>query len=207
MSEDSRHRAAGFAIARSPVLLDGPDRPRLPGDLTDPGAVREFLRSVVSDPVVAEAIMVSSSPLAAILDRVAFGAEVESKRLRGAALSAARYLSRMTHRATPFGLLAGVSSVQFQDGAKVRVGTRHRRAVRVDMGWLAALVRSWETDPTVLPHLTLVANDLGFVRGDRLVLPYVHEDSSDWAPDDREHSVRHTGAVAATIAAARTPIG
>lgn len=204
--EDSRYRAAGFAIARSPVRADGPDRPRLPGDLTDPHALREFLLAVVSDPVVAEAITVSSSPLGAILDRVASGAAVEPKRLRGAALSAARYLSRMTHRATPFGLLAGVSSVQFQDGPKVRVGTRHRRGVRVDMGWLAAVSQPWETDPDVLPHLTLVANDLSFVRGDRLVLPYVHEDRTDWAPDDREHSVRHTGAVAATIAAAHAPI-
>jgi thiopeptide-type bacteriocin biosynthesis protein len=197
--EDSRYRAAGFAIARSPVLVDGPDRPRLPGDLTDP---REFLLSVVSDPVVAEAITVSSSALGAILDRVASGAAVEPKRLRGAAFSVARYLSRMTHRATPFGLLAGVTSVQFQDGPKARVGTRHRRGVRVDMGWLSAVLQSWETDPAVLPHLTLVANDLSFMRGDRLVLPYPRE---DWAPD-REHSVAHTRAVAATIAAARTPI-
>ena len=206
MSEDQRHRAAQVAIARAPVLTDGPDRPRLPADLTDPAAVRAFLLAVLSDPVVAEAITVSSSSLATILDRVAAGAEVEPKRLRGAALSAARYLSRMTHRGTPFGLLAGVSAVQFQDCPKVRVGTRHRRGVRVDMGWLSAVVQPWETDPDVLPHLTLVANDLGFVRGDRLVLPYVHEDRTDWAPDDREHSVRHTGAVAATMTAARTPI-
>ena len=206
MAEDTHLRAAGFAIARSPVLIDGPDRVRLPGELTDPVALREFLRAVVADPVVAEAITVSSASLAAILDRVVAGAEVEPKRLRRAALSAARYLSRMTHRATPFGLLAGVTGVQFQEVAKVRVGTRHRRGVRVDMGWLSTLVHAWETDPEVLAGLSLVANDLGFVRGDRLVLPYVHEDRGDWAPDDREHSVRHTGAVAAAMAAARTPI-
>jgi hypothetical protein len=204
--DDVRHRPAGVAIARCPVLADGPNRPTLPDDLTDPAALRAYLRAVVSDPVVAEAITVSSASLAAILDRVVAGVEVEPKRLRGAALSAARYLSRMTHRATPFGLMAGVASVRFQDVAKVRVGSRHRRSVRVDMGWLSTLVRSWETDPAVLPHLSLVANDLGFVRGDRLVLPYVHEDRADWAPDDREHSVRHTGAVAAAMTAAHAPI-
>jgi hypothetical protein len=58
----------------------------------------------------------------------------------------------------------------------------------------------------VLERLRLVANDLCFVRGDRLVLPLVREETDERAPDDREQTVRCTGAVRTALAAAREPI-
>lgn len=188
-----------------PLCPDTRALPRLPGALDDPEDLRDFLAKVASDPVVREAVAVSSDSLAATLDKVVSGAAVEPKKLRKAALSAIRYMSRMTLRTTPFGLMAGVAAVRFDDEAKVRIGTGHRRSVRPDMGWLTEVIRSWERDPAVLPGLRLVANDLCFVRGDRLVLPLVPGGEAR-ALADEEQTVRWTGAVRAAMDAARAPI-
>jgi thiopeptide-type bacteriocin biosynthesis protein len=189
-----------------PLLPEQWIAPRLPEDADVSEEMRAFLLDVVSDPIVREAIAVSSSSLDATLDKVIAGVPVEPKRLRRAAFAAARYRSRMTHRPTPFGLMAGVTAVRVDDELKVRVGVRHRRHVRADMGWLTNVLRSWEKDPAVLAHLRVVANDLSFVRGDRLVLSYLRDDDDAWGPDDREQTVRHTGAVRRAMAAARGPI-
>ncbi|MEU6036077.1 lantibiotic dehydratase [Actinomadura sp. NPDC047616] len=208
---DVAFRAADFGIARLPLLPAEYPVPRPPGDLDSTEETRDFLRRLAADPVVREAIAVSSGPLDAILEKVASGVPVEPPRLRRAAISAARYLSRMTSRATPFGLMAGVAAVHVEDEPKVRMEGRHRRRVRADMGWLTGVVRGWETEPAVLSRLRLVANDLCGVRGDRLVLPYMldsggRDPDEDWAPDDRERTIRHTRAVRLAMAAARTPV-
>lgn len=206
MHLDSQFRAADFAIARMPLLPDDWTAPRLRG--TDaPEVLRAYLREVAADPLAREAILVSSPSLDAVLHKVVTDAPVEPKRLRRAAVAAARYLSRMTHRPTPFGLMAGVAPVGVEDDLKLRVGARHHRHVRADMGWLTGVLRMWEREPAVLACLRVVRNDLCFVRGDRLVLPFVRESDKAWGPDDREQTVRHTRAVRAVLAAARTPIG
>lgn len=189
-----------------PLLPERGIASRLPEDADTPERMRAFLLDVVSDPLAREAIAVSSPSLDATLDKVMAGAPVEPKRLRRAAFAAARYLSRMTHRPTPFGLMAGVAAVRVGDEPKVRVGAAHHRHVRADMGWLTNVLRSWEKDPAVLAHLRVVANDLSFVRAERLVLSYLRDHDDAWGPDDREQTVRHTGAVRTAMAAARAPI-
>ncbi|RJL24785.1 hypothetical protein D5H75_28810 [Bailinhaonella thermotolerans] len=187
-------RPAGFVLAR----LSAGDAPsaRPPAG---PGGEPEFLRSLAADPVAREAIAVSSESLAAAIDRAG---DLSPARAARAALAAARYLSRMTSRATPFGLMAGVAPARFGPGAGFRVRGR-RKHVRPDMAWLTALARRLETGEDVLPRLRLLANDLCSVRGDRLVLPYVRDDPGGL---DREHSLRLTAPARAALAAARAPI-
>lgn len=125
--------------------------------------------------------------------------------LRKAALSIGRYRSRSAARPTPFGLFAGVSLASFDDAAKVDLGVGHRRGVRPDRGWLLPVVSGWEQDPEILPHLTVVMNDLCYTRGDRLVLPYVTRRSEADLESAAEASVRMTPAVRATREYAATP--
>ncbi len=174
-------------------------------DLDDAEAMRAHLARIAADPLLREALAVSSASLDGLLAAVAAGRDISPVRLRRAVRATAGYLSRMAHRATPFGMLAGVAAARVGDAAHVRIGPPARR-VRPDMGWLSAVLAGYETRPDVLGRLTLVANDLCIVRADRLVLPFVPEEDEVPAPDDREQSVRHTAAVRAAMDAARTPV-
>ncbi len=199
-------RPATFALARLSLQSASSPLPP-PRSWDEPAELTSFLAQVAADPVVREAISVSSRGLAGVLDKVAEGTPVPAKRLRRAALSATRYVARMTYRSTPFGLMAGVAAVRFADPAQVRIGTVHRKHVRADMGRVLAVIRPWERDPAVLAHLRLVRNNLAFVRHDRLVLPYVLDDGDYGLPDGREQTVRDTRPVQLAMETARTPRG
>ncbi|QXJ23765.1 lantibiotic dehydratase [Actinomadura graeca] len=206
MTRHSLFRAPDFAVVRLSALAAGTPAPVPPDDLDSPEAMRRYLREAASHPWFREAVAVSSSGLDGALRKVVDGDAVPAANLRRAVLATTRYLSRMTHRPTPFGLMAGVAEARFDAGAKFRVGTDHRKSARADMGWLAATIKEWETDPGVLARLRLVANDLGFVRGDRLVLPLVRVPPDQRGPNDQERTVRATNAVRAALTAAAEPI-
>ncbi|MEJ3655469.1 lantibiotic dehydratase [Actinomycetes bacterium KLBMP 9759] len=206
MITTDRFEAAEPSLVRLSALPRDHPVPAL-GDPDDPVAMRAFLEAVAADPLLREAIAISSAPLDGTLERVVAGDRLSVAKLRRAALAVTRYLYRMTSRATPFGQLAGVAPVRFDAQPKVRIGAGHTRHVRVDMGWLAEVVGPVRRDPQVLRGLRLVANDLCFVRADRLVLPLVREESGQRGPDDREHSVRNTAAVRAARELATTPVG
>lgn len=206
MPDESEFSAADFAMVRVSALPARHDALFVPGDLEPACDLLAFVSAVAADPAVREAIAVSSASLDAALERITSGEAMEPKRLRGAALSAVRYMARMACRPTPFGLLAGVAPARFDTAVTVRFGAEHRKRVRPDMGWLIAVIRGWETDDAVVPRLRLVVNDLCFVRDDRLILPYVEAPDDGLVSDGRERTVRHTAAVRAVLAAARTPI-
>jgi thiopeptide-type bacteriocin biosynthesis protein len=170
-----------------------------------------YLTTITADPVVAEALAVSSGSLADTVAKVVQGRPVGRAKLERAALAATRYLLRMTGRPTPFGLLAGVQRVEFGDEPHVRVGDRHHKEVRPDNAWLtAALGGIWQA-PAVRDRCRVVVNNLCVVRGERLVLPYVRSapGQSDPDPDTdagREVSVRNNPVVRRVLNAARRPI-
>ncbi len=208
MDEPARLKAApGSALLRItalPVERSGPTRSEL--DLHDVAESECFLRDIVADPVVREAIAVSSSSLARTLDTIDAGGSVAPKKLRRAVLAVTSYLLRMTTRPTPFGLMAGVATARFGPRAAVRLGRDHRKNVRVDAGWLAAVVRHRESDLEVVRPLRVVLNNLCTVRGDRLVLAYLPspKDGAERAP--RELSVRYSALVREVARLARRPI-
>ncbi|WP_198535114.1 lantibiotic dehydratase [Streptomyces natalensis] len=175
-----------------------------------------LVRELADDSLVAEAIAVASPPLAQTVRRVTGPAgcagDVRAKDLRRAVRALAGYRLRMAARATPFGLMAGVAPVRFAarpDETTARWGAAHRRGVRPDRAWLRGLVHGLERRPAVLRHLRVAVNDLAFVRGDRLVLPYVPQTDAaerDGGPAVQEVSVRCTPAVRAVVDWARTPV-
>ncbi|MFI7098923.1 lantibiotic dehydratase [Streptomyces sp. NPDC050161] len=216
-------RDAGIAMVRAPVHPVGaaagvrPDTG--PGD-DEAARLTRTLRELADEPLVREAVALSSPSLAAVLHRVLSGSQpVPLPQLRRSVRALASYRLRMSTRATPFGLMAGVAPARFGgqgEAAKVRWGGAHTRAVRPDREWLTGLIASWERRPGVLRHLRVAGNALCSVRGDRLVLPYVpqsvREDLPDGGSDDaaprlvHEVSVRHTVVVQAVRELARRPV-
>lgn len=180
-----------------------PDEPGYDKRLTD------YLRTAGADPLVREALAVSSGSLADTVDKVESGRPVELSKLERAALSVTRYLLRMTGRPTPFGLLAGVQRAEFGGAASVRLGDKHRKSVRADNAWLAGILLPLRRNPAILGRCTVTVNNLCEVRGDRLVLPYVRATADRPETDtnrDREISVRRTPLLSAILAAAHRPI-
>ncbi|WP_207730279.1 thiopeptide-type bacteriocin biosynthesis protein [Streptomyces albus] len=213
--------AAGFGVVRMAALPVGhPSAVRTlegtgyglagpAGDEAEETArLAGYLRDLTADPVVREALDVSSTSLAGTLARIEDGTPPPVARLRRAALAVTRYVLRMTGRPTPFGLLAGVGTARFGARTSVRIGTAHRKWARPDAGWLDDVVRRLHHDPAVRDVLLVAANNLCGVRRDRLVLPYVRagRDEPADAPVPHEMTLQYGPVVRAAVEAARRPL-
>src|SRR4051812_42793273 len=85
-----------------------PPWPDLDGDTAaDVRSLQEWIAQVWADESVATAIEVATPVLAESVRRILGGERRTPRTVRSAAISLARYLLRMRHRATPFGLFAG----------------------------------------------------------------------------------------------------
>ncbi|MFI7099435.1 lantibiotic dehydratase [Streptomyces sp. NPDC050161] len=251
--QQSAYSCAGFALLRAPVLpasraqwTGGPgteDPTATAATEPNPAQLIGYLREMAADPVMREAVAVSSPSLTHRWNEVLDGERRTRRRdLVRVARALTAYRIRMATRPTPFGLMAGVAMARISQGtqaeeggvagsrgraasaaagrgagptgAKVRFGSRHRRAARPDRGWITGLTADWERRPELLRHLRVMANNLCFPRGGRLVLPYAPDNGSDadggapgGGPDAvREVSVRYTDAVRAVWEQTRVPV-
>ncbi|SEG75571.1 thiopeptide-type bacteriocin biosynthesis domain-containing protein [Nonomuraea solani] len=199
---------ASFGLLRVPALRPGAAASTLTGpDFDDPaesGRIRAYIRQIVADPFVREAIEVSSGSLARDLAKIDDGREIAFSKLRRVAYAVTKYVLRMSHRPTPFGLAAGVAVARFGAPVGFLAGLPPVKAVRPAMDWLLAAVHEWERLPDVRRRLLLVRNDLATSRGDRLVLPYVR--AAGGKVTDFEVSVRDTEAVRVCMDAADRPV-
>ncbi|MFJ8253039.1 lantibiotic dehydratase [Streptomyces sp. NPDC094466] len=182
-----------------------------PGAPGEAGRLRQAILHLAADPLVAEALALSSPSLADRVDGLLDGRPATLPQLRRCFRAVLRYRIRMGGRSTPFGLMAGVTHVRFTDTLSVRFAGAHRKAVQPDAAWLAEVTSRWERRPAILAHLRLSANSLCVRRGERLVLPHViaaDTGRADGRPADEvdEVSVRCTEAVRAALVSARTPV-
>lgn len=208
------YRCADALLARAAAYPGGMDLPAWP-DVTDstdrhPEQWRDWLEQVWSRDSIAEAIEVASPVLARQVRKMHDEPCRDPREMRRVVLAVARYILRMTGRATPFGLFAGVAPADLGPRLAVRWGEDHHPVLRPGAEWLAAMVTSLEACPELLRRLTVVANNLSFVRDGRLVAPD-QQHVGDW--DDGaglavpvEVSVRHTRAVEAVMRYARSPV-
>lgn len=191
--------------------------PRIP-EMCDPqtlekrGQVVRFLREVMADPIILEAIMLASPPLAAEVAKVVADEQTKWTTLRRVTLSVSRYVVRIRSRATPFGLMAGVALAHASERAKLRIGEGHAKSVRPDGEWLADVIRRWERDPQAIPAVRVWIHPTCHRRGARLILPNLetyHGDSRRSGEGHQEGSVRLTALVAyvADRCAVATQIG
>lgn len=168
MSEQLTCQAADFFVLRSPGLPlealgpcaprpaeaggPGPSQARLEGDRE---ALRRTLRDLVRRAEVREALALASPDLASRLDAWLDGT-LEGEAVRGVERALLKYLSRMSHRATPFGLFAGVTRGAWAAASRLSVAPwpACRKAVRLDWGVLEALVDRLGRDPLVRPGIS-----------------------------------------------------
>ncbi|WP_327315744.1 lantibiotic dehydratase [Streptomyces sp. NBC_01235] len=164
-----------------------------------------WLRAVWANKDVAEALQHSSPVLAAQVGALCTAEHPALRDVQRTALSVARYLLRALHRATPFGLFAGVATAEFGPQARADWGEEHVAVGRAGAEWLAALVARLESCPDLLERLPVVINNTVTYRGDRLIVPFQPD-----VQDDRtravEASLALTGPVRTVLASTRLPI-
>ncbi|MER5938649.1 lantibiotic dehydratase [Streptomyces sp. NPDC001928] len=164
-----------------------------------------WLRAAWADRDVAEALRYSSPVLAAQVGALCTAEHPALRDVQRAALSVARYLLRAQHRATPFGLFAGVATAAFGPQARADWGEEHVAVGRAGAEWLAALVARWESCPDLLERLPVVINNTVTCRGERLIVPFQPDVQGD-RTRAVEVSLALTGPVRAVLAATRAPI-
>lgn len=112
---------------------------------SDRQRLRGRLRELVSRPEVREALFLASPSLEESLG--AWGETPESERGQKVERALVRYVSRMTGRATPFGLFAGVSLGAVGERTRLVLGGEARRHTRLDMDSLLALTEALARHP------------------------------------------------------------
>ncbi|MGH3809634.1 MAG: lantibiotic dehydratase, partial [Pseudonocardiaceae bacterium] len=203
------YRSIGAALVRGvscPDDLVVAPWPDVSGDIqVDAQRWRRWMMQVWAHQTVAEAVEVASPGLARCIRALSAGQAGQARRDQRAAHSLARYLLRLRHRATPFGMFAGIAVARIGPSVTVRWGQEHRPMARADAAWLADVISQLESCPELLHRLPVVVDPTCIVRGDRLVVPCQQlPHGARSAP--MEVSVRHTPAVKTVVAAASSPI-
>ncbi|WP_067888369.1 lantibiotic dehydratase [Nocardia vaccinii] len=154
--------------------------------------------------MVSAAVEMASPDLSKALRQ--FGEHSERDRQR-ALMSLLRYVNRMSVRATPFGLMAGVATGTFAAQGRPRVvwhdGVLARPRARMDMAWVLHLFQSLTDSSAARSGLRVRTNDLIHQGRGRLWLPTA---DAYGANTRRSVSVRLSPPVRAVIDLAHTPI-
>jgi thiopeptide-type bacteriocin biosynthesis protein len=129
-------------------------------------ATRRVLRDLIRRDAVREAVALASPDLASRLDAWLEGS-LDGPAARNVERALLKYLSRMSSRATPFGLFAGVSKGAWGPASRLSVGSwlDGRKALRLDWGVLETLVDRLEREPEVRALMSYRPNSSIFARG------------------------------------------
>ncbi|MDV9172218.1 lantibiotic dehydratase [Streptomyces sp. W16] len=185
-----------------PLTAPQPPWPDLGGNASgDIERWREWIGEVWADEAIVAAIKVASPLLVEAVHGVLDGRNQRPRTVRRAVISLMRYLLRMQHRATPFGLFAGPAPVQLGNRAQVRWGTEHQASVRADAEWLTEIVTALEQNTDLLRRLPVIADHTCVVRGTRIAVP--HQPGRD---GPAKVTLRRTPAADAVLELARAPI-
>ncbi|GAA2431627.1 lantibiotic dehydratase [Actinomadura vinacea] len=201
------YQPSGFFLIRSPAL---PARPILEilesfpvaagGDDWQRGYADSLLK-LWATPGVSSAIRSATPALADAVDRFD---QLSAKDRRRAVLSLGRYLNRMSLRATPFGLVAGVAGGFFGDETRARLGDAAigQARARADMGWVMHLAKRLAKDPGSATDLLVRPNDLLYAARGRI---WLQTADGYGTKENRAVSVRLNGPVRAALEYTTTP--
>ncbi|MER5604095.1 lantibiotic dehydratase [Streptomyces sp. NPDC002265] len=164
-----------------------------------------WVRAVWGDAALAEAVRHASPVLAAQTEALCMSPAPNSRDVRRVGLSLARYLLRAGHRATPFGLFAGVATAAFGAPVKASWGEGHVAVARAGAEWLSRLVEQLEKSGELLPLLSVAVSNTSFERDGRLIVPY-QDDGTSGRPRAVEASIELTAPVRIVLGAAGSPI-
>lgn len=195
----------GAALLRATTSRGPADIPRTL-DLDNVAATRGWLNRIWQREDFRSALELVTPVLSDAIEAVVRGRQTEPRHVRRTALSTVSYLLRWQHRPTPLGLFAGTASVSVGSRVNVRWRDKHRATIRPDAEWVTDMVLRLQRSPGLLKRLPLVANNVAWTRGDRLVAPGPPSDGHALLLAPVEVSVRNTRPVAAAMDAARAPI-
>ncbi|MFE2426467.1 lantibiotic dehydratase [Streptomyces sp. NPDC059373] len=194
--------AALIRAAARPLAAQLPTWPDLDGStLGDAERWRAWIGEVWADDATAAAIEIASPPLVEAVHGVLDGHVQRPRAVRRTVISLVRYLLRMQHRATPFGLFAGPAPIRLGHQTKAHCGTRHRAFARADAEWLAEIVTTLEENTDLLRRLPVIADSTCIVRGGTVAVP--HQPGKD---GPAEVTLRRTPAVETVLEIARSAI-
>ncbi|MFK4688226.1 thiopeptide-type bacteriocin biosynthesis protein [Streptomyces pristinaespiralis] len=210
MTAPPAFRAGATALVRAvarPAPAETPfpdfdDRPLPNAGQEDITASRlAWVRAVWNESALAEAVRHASPALGAQVETLCASPAPSGRDVRRVGLSLVRYLLRAGHRATPFGLFAGVTTAAFGDRTAAVWGEDHVVVARASAEWLSRLVEQLEGSGELLPWLSVVVNSTAFVRDGHLIVPY--QDDGRRAV---EASIELSAPVRSVLAAAKEPV-
>lgn len=138
----SLYEATGQAMLRAAVHTAEPAMPPWPTATAPVDEWRAWLSTVWSDTAFRHAVSQASPHLADRVQAIIDGRTPKARRVRRAALATARYAIRYARRSTPYGLLAGVAPLGFQQTASVHIGDEHQAVARPEPAGLNEIVSS-----------------------------------------------------------------
>ncbi|WP_025742653.1 lantibiotic dehydratase family protein [Aquimarina pacifica] len=126
----------------------------------------EKIKEVCHEPIVSEAIFLASPELHAEMQKYLSDQDYDNPKLE---LSLLKYISRMGHRCTPFGLFAGISVGQLGEKTAIEFEdvTKYKRATRLDMNYLCSLVQELENIPEIRSNLLYFPNNSLYEIGNK----------------------------------------
>lgn len=192
-------RAAVWPVDKTPRSW-----PELSGKAAKSDSWRQWLRETMRIPGFLAALEQASPVLTHRVWEICEGREVSEPSMRRAVLSVMRYLLRVSGRATPFGLFAGVAPARIAALPTAHVGSAHRAVTKVDAVWLARVIDRLEAESVLRPRLKVTANNLVFERDGRLVLE--HRPSGATRDQPTHVSVRATAPIRTAMSLSRCPI-
>ncbi|MFJ9822370.1 lantibiotic dehydratase [Streptomyces sp. NPDC101151] len=205
MASSTAYQAGQTALFRAvawPSLPVGPC-PDLGGSTpASTTAQLTWLREVWSHQDVAETLEHASPALASQVRALSSSGRPSKRDVCRAATAVSRYLLRAEHRATPYGLFAGVTVAHLGSRAGALWGSDHVVVSRASAEWLAAVVERLESCPELMDRLLVTCNNTATERGGRLVLPY----QSDSRQRAVEASLALTQPVRTVLDASRQPV-
>lgn len=161
-------RPSGWFVLRTPTLSYDEFLAWGAGDGgAEAEVLRDRLRTAVARPEVREAVFLASPRVADLLDGWLDDVTGADEKVEHALV---RYFTRMTGRATPFGLFAGTTSglVAAETSFVLSPTHMYRRRTRLDMEYLSALVEELERDPELRSRLEFRPNSSLYRAGGRL---------------------------------------
>jgi thiopeptide-type bacteriocin biosynthesis protein len=159
------------------------------------------MRRQLDEPRVRCAMTLGSPSLVEALERGASDARKAAQQFRGLL----RYFIRMSTRATPYGLFAGISLAHWGEATTLSLSDAEPPThARPDMQWLLSLVERLDSRPEIRQGLRWRTHPAAVVRSGRVLLfdppPYCQARDSQWV------SVRALGVVQFILSAARRPL-
>ncbi|MBK9071521.1 MAG: lantibiotic dehydratase [Myxococcales bacterium] len=130
--------------------------------------LRQRLRELVGNPAVRESLLIASQSIDAAIDD--WLADPWAAKNRATERSILRYVTRMSTRATPFGLFSACTVGNFDEHTALELADRAKwqRRTRIDNDYLFDAVLALGQDRELRKTLTYWPNDTGYIAAGKL---------------------------------------